>query len=112
MQLSPLEADFLGDLAQDDHALYEVFHFVRYHYPDASDPEVLRRGRELVATWLKRGWLTVLVRDAAEPVAATGALLALIDEHGIAGTYYFDGAPRLVLSPAAYRDVEWIGPAV
>jgi hypothetical protein len=112
MQLSPLEADFLGDLAQDDHALYEVFHFVRHHYPDATDAEVLRRGRELVATWLQRGWLAVRAGDAAEPAAATGALLTLIDEHGVAGTYHFDGAPRLVPTPAAYRDVERLGPAV
>lgn len=112
MQLSPLEADFLGDLAQDDHALYEVFHFVRHHYPMADDREVLRRGRELVATWLERGWLAIIPEAAAEPVPATDGLLVLIDEHGSAGTYYFDGAPRLVLGPAAYRDVEWVGPAV
>lgn len=112
MQLSPLEADFLGDLAQDDHALYEVFHFVRHHHPTADDTEVLRRGRELVSTWLGRGWLVVVAEDLAEPATATEVLLALIDQHGTAGTYHFDGAPRLALGPAAYRDVEWIGPAV
>ena len=112
MELTRLETDLLGDMAQDDHALYEVFHFVRLHHPDADDTEVLRRGRELVATWLQRGWLAVLPNGTATPVQATEALLAIIDTQGIAGTYHFDGAPRLVPGLAAYRDVEWMRPAV
>jgi hypothetical protein len=112
MNLTPLEADLLGDLAQDDHALYEIFHFVRHHYPTAGDDEVLRRGRELVGAWVERGWLAVLPEGAAEPVEATEELLAAIDEQGVAGTYYCDAAPRLMLTPTAYRDVDWIRPAV
>lgn len=110
--LTPLESDFIGDLAQDDHALYEVFHFVRLHHPDADDREVLRRGRELVAAWLQRGWLAVLADGSTTPVEATESLLLTIDRNGIAGTYGYADAPRLVLAPAAFRDVEWIRPAV
>ena len=112
MELTPLETDLLGDIAQDDRALYEVFHFVRLHHPDADDYDVLRRGRELVATWLCRGWLAVLADGNSTPVPATDALLSIIDQQGIAGTYGYDGAPRLVPGPGAYRDVEWIRPAV
>ena len=112
MELTRLEADLLGDLARDDHALFEVFHFVRLHHPDAGDEEVLRRGRDLVAAWLRRGWLAVLPESGSTPVAATDGLLASIDARGIAGTYGYDGAPRLVPGPAAYRDIEWLAPAV
>ena len=35
MELTRLETGLLGDMAQDDHALYEVFDFVRLHHPDA-----------------------------------------------------------------------------
>ena len=111
MELTPLESDFLGDLAQDDHALFEVFFFVRAHHRDADDAEVLRPGRELVATWLQRGWLAVLLADGLPPRPATGELLAIIDRHGVPGTYGGYDAPRLVPGPGAYRDVEWIGPA-
>jgi hypothetical protein len=112
MKLTPLEEDLLGDLAQDDHALYEVFHFVRHHYPEANDQEVLQRGRELIVAWLQRGWLALLHESSAEPAIATDALLSVIDAQGVGGTYYFDGAPRLVPGPAAYRDVEWMRPSL
>ena len=112
MELTQLEADLLGDMAQDDHALCEVFHFVRLHHPIADDHEVLRRGRELVAMWLQRDWLAVLPTGSSIPVKATAALLEIIDQHGIAGTYGYEGAPRLVPGPGAYRDVEWLKPAV
>ena len=112
MELTALEADLLGDMAQDDHALYEVFHFVRLHHPDAADDEVFRRGRELIRTWLQRGWLAVLPDGSSTPVEATDTLLGIVDAQGVAATYAFEGAPRLVPGHAAYRDVEWLGPAV
>ena len=44
MSLTPLEADFLGDLAQDDYDLWELFQFVRLHNPEDED-RGLARGR-------------------------------------------------------------------
>jgi hypothetical protein len=32
VELSQLETDLLGDMAQDDHCLFEVFQFVRLHH--------------------------------------------------------------------------------
>jgi len=51
MSLTPLEADFLGDLAQDDYDLWELFQFVRLHHPEAGDGG-LAPSRELLSSWL------------------------------------------------------------
>lgn len=112
MQLSELEADLLGDLAGDDHSLHEVFAFVRHHQPTAKDEEVLRIGRDLVATWVARGWL-VLAGDGAMWGAARGTpdLVPLIDRLGTDATRFFVGSPWLRLGPQAYADVDWLRPA-
>jgi hypothetical protein len=108
MDLTELEADFISDLAQDSHGLYEVFFFVRHHDPTADDGEVLRRGRELIATWIERGWLAVSRDGGASPLAGVDGLLEMIDEHGVAGTYGFEQAPWIILAPQAYVDVAWL----
>ena len=108
MKLTELEEDLLGDLAQDDHAVYEVFHFVRAHHPAAEDAEVLRVGRNLVAQWLQRGWLALSEHDGLKPPGGAGDLLNIIDRKGIEGTYEFANAPWLALAPKAREDVEWL----
>jgi hypothetical protein len=55
MQIDPIETDILGDMAQDDHSLYEIFEFVRGHHPDAFDTEVFATGRQILANWIQRG---------------------------------------------------------
>ncbi len=57
------------------------------HHPNMDGQDVLRRGRELVATWLERRWLAVLAEDSSTPVEATEALLEIVDQQGIAGTF-------------------------
>ena len=46
--LDALEADFFGDLAQDTHGVWEVFEFVRLHYPDLTDEQVFERGHDYI----------------------------------------------------------------
>ena len=41
-----VEADFFCDLAQDTHGLWEIFEFVRCHYPQLADDAVFNRGRD------------------------------------------------------------------
>ena len=53
--LDKLEADFFGDLAEDTHGLWEVFEFVRLHYPELSDQQVLERGRDYITRWSDGG---------------------------------------------------------
>jgi len=92
MSLTPLEADFLGDLAQDDYDLWELFQFVRLHHPEDADGG-LARGRELLATWLAKGW----IEDALGNLDAQG-ILASLDQLGAKGADYSDRSPRLHLS--------------
>ena len=113
MQLSPLETDRLGDLAQDDHSLYEIFEFVRLHHPELTDDGVLSTGRELVAAWVSRKWLA-LAEDGVmrEPAQSTDDLLPIIDRVGTSATRHFNGSPLVSLAPQAFADVEWLNRTV
>ena len=113
MELSLLEKDLLGDLAQDDHQLYEVFEFVRLHHPELSEDGVLSTGRALVAAWVQHGWLALAGDGAMWGAAHSVAdLVPIIDRLGPAATRYFEGSPWLSLAPRAYADIEWLKPAV
>jgi hypothetical protein len=57
--LDKLEADFFGDLAKDTHGLWEVFEFVRLHYPELSDQQVFERGRDYITRWNDAGWIRI-----------------------------------------------------
>ncbi|SRR6266550_3090881 len=54
-----LEADFFGDLAEDTHGLWEVFDFVRLHYPEFTDEQVFERGRDYITRWIDAGWIRI-----------------------------------------------------
>ncbi len=113
MHLTPLETDLLGDMAEDDHGLWEVFEFVRLHHPNAADGEVFKIGRDLLATWIDRGWLRLAGEVPKWGLAqAMTDVLPIVDKHGIEATRHFDGAPWLDLAPRAYADVKWLRRAV
>ena len=109
MNLDPLEADFWSDMGADDHGLWELFEFVRLHYPHADDGEVLRRGRLLLSTWLSRGWLE-LARSSAKSgaVDSIDGVLPLIDRLETSSTRFFVGAPWIRLTLKATADVPWL----
>ncbi len=109
MHIDPIETDILGDFAQDDHSLYELFEFVRGHQPRASDSEVLTAGRQILATWLQRGWLQ-LAGDGAMWGAARSVddLLPLVDRLGPNATRFFVGSPWVRLTTKAVSDVPWL----
>ena len=92
MSLSPLEADFLGDLSQDDYDLWELFQFVRLHHPADAD-RGLARGRKLLAGWLAKGW----IEDADGNLDAEGILKGL-DGLGASGADFALQSPRLHLT--------------
>ena len=75
IQIDPIETDILGDFARDDHSLFEIFDFVRGHQPHSSDSEVFTIGRQILASWVQRGWLQ-LAGDGAMWGAARGVVVA------------------------------------
>jgi hypothetical protein len=96
MNLSPLENDLLGDLAQDDHSLYEMFEFVRLHHPALEDQGVLAMGRALVSSWVERNWLELAGDGAMWGSARTVTdLVPIIDRLGQDVLHYFVGSPWL-----------------
>lgn len=95
--LSTLEADLLDELGRDDHALYEVFFFVRLHHSGASDAEVLEIGRELLTAWLERGWLK-LSEEGRRLEGGVSEILAVIDQAGVTVTYGIEDPPWVSLS--------------
>jgi hypothetical protein len=101
------EADFFGDLKFDTHGLWEVFEFVRLHFPEASEAQVLEKGRVYIARWIRSGWIQI----AAKPlypttVSSLAALPEFLEQHGAAATYYLENAPSFDITEEAERVYE------
>ncbi len=90
-ELSNVEFDFLGDLCGDDHDLWEIFQFVRLHEPELSERAVAMRGRDILISWLERGWIQITDSDAA--LMSTARLIGLLEERADSAADYFDYAP-------------------
>ena len=105
--LDALEADFFGDLAEDTHGVWEVFEFVRLHYPDLADEKVFERGYDYIARWLQAG----LVRLSNTPlhsstVRTSSDLLHFLRQHAVAATRYVENAPSLDITEEGQRACE------
>ncbi len=113
MDLTALERDLLGDVAQDAHGLWEVFAFVRLHHRGLSEPELLQVGRDLLATWIARGWLALgAVEEGSPAIERIEELVPLVDRLGPRAMDTFEGVPWLELGAKAYQDVPWLSDAV
>jgi hypothetical protein len=114
MELTPLEADLLGDMAQDDYELFEIFQFVRHHHGH-HEARVRSIGRGLLASWIARGWLGLAQSDPgvgpANAVSDIRVVLTLVDRAGTLGAKFPGADTRLRLTEQARADVEWLGPA-
>jgi hypothetical protein len=110
VELSRLEEDLIGDLAQDDHALYEVFFFVRHHAGDEPDERtILPLGRVLLDSWIQRGWLAIAPNPSETArIDQVAQIIPLVDSLGETATQYFVGAPWLRLGKKAYEDLPWL----
>ena len=114
MTLTPLESDLLGDMAQDDHDLFEVFQFVRLHHGH-DEAQVRQVGRALLASWIARGWLALAedasVHDRSDAPSNISAVLKLVDQAETLGADFPGANTRLRLTGQARADVEWLGAA-
>ena len=102
--LDRCEFDFFGDLATDTHGLWEVFEFVRLHYPDLSDAQVFERGHDYISRWIDAGWIRV--SDAPlhpSSVSDFPALLEFLRRHGPAATRYLEDSPSVDITEKAQR---------
>jgi hypothetical protein len=103
----PLEADFFGDMAEDTHGLWEVFGFVRLHYPKLSDQQVFERGRDYITRWSDAGWIRI--SDAPiHPSTITSLTQAMefLQQHGSEATRYLENSPSLDPTDEALRVYE------
>jgi hypothetical protein len=108
MHLSALERDLLGDLAQDSHELWEIYAFVRSSHPNLENDAIVRRGNELIASWVSREWLKAFRSRSSSDVLSGGELLAEIDGLGPQASDPAKGKIVLQLTDRASRDVKWL----
>jgi hypothetical protein len=111
VSLSKLEEDFLGDLSQDSHELWELYEFVRLHFDKVSDEEVLHRGNELLSIWVERGWLTARLSRNVPTILSGEQLLAHVNKLGFAAIDPEKGDLLLDITEKASKDVKWLGTA-
>ena len=99
-----LEADFFGDMAYDTHGLWEVFEFVRLHYPELDDERVLERGRAYITRGIDAGWIRI--SDAPiypSTITTLPAGLSFLQHHGAAATRYLENSPSIDPTEEALR---------
>jgi hypothetical protein len=106
IKLSKLEEDFVGDLAQDNHGVWEAFEFARFHYPGAVKSEVWTIGRDLLNSWISRGWLEV--RSGVGDPLPTSALTRLLDEGPGRAMQPLRDSLWLVPASRAFEDITWL----
>jgi hypothetical protein len=67
-----LEVDFFGDLAGDTHGFWQVFEFVRLHYPKLNDEQVFERGRNYIMRWATQVGFASVTRHFIHPPLPIG----------------------------------------
>jgi len=109
MDLTALERDLLGDMAEDHHSAREIVGFVRLHHGD--DPSTVRRTlRWLLATWYERGWLAVADRPpdySGSQAADIPELVMLLDRADLLTPGWEGAETWLRLTDRAHFDQPW-----
>jgi hypothetical protein len=105
--MTAAELDFIGDLAGDDHRVWEAFAFVRLHSPQLTDEQVFAAGRRFLADWAYRGWITAT--DLSCTSLSPEAFLQTIDRLEIAALDPEHGSDcNLSLTARARQEVPWL----
>jgi len=98
------EADFFGELATDAHGVWEVFEFVRLHFPAADETQVLQKGLDYIMRWIRAGWIQISDSPLYPSTIATlPALSYFLWERGAAATHYMENSPSLDITEEALR---------
>jgi hypothetical protein len=88
--LTPLELDFLGDLCEEDHQIWQVFEFVGLYHNSISGLEIFESGRKLLLDWLQQGWIDVVETKNRREKMGSEALANFFDRTGISLMTQFD----------------------
>lgn len=105
--LDKLEADFFGDMATETHGLWEVFEFVRLHYPELSDEQVFERGCTYIRRWIDADWIRISEAPIYPSTITTlSDSLSFLQQHGTAATRYLENSPSIDPTDEALRVYE------
>jgi hypothetical protein len=63
VEVSAWQFDFLGDLAQDTHGVWEMFAFIRLHHPDFTQAQIFGEAVKSLRLFRKNGWVDVAKRQ-------------------------------------------------
>lgn len=115
VELTPLEADILGDMAGDSHLVGEIVGFVRAADKFADDYGIYHQAFALLESWTSRGSLQ-LADKASRPVGLR-TMEQLIAQFGLEGIRAVSEESdvwlvEIDLTDQAFRDVEWLRGAV
>jgi hypothetical protein len=107
--MNKIELDFISDLTQDDHGIWEVFEFVQLHLPELSLEEVLEMGKSLLSKWLADEIVIARSGESIDSrILTTKDALLRIEEAGNEAVTWFPQAPWLQLGPKAQESYPWI----
>lgn len=115
MDLTDLEQDILGDMAQDSHGVGELVGYIRSRAPVASNVVIFGQLRSLLSSWIGRGWLQLGPPGRPRAgLASIGDILPWLDRQGppVVGLDSDVETPEVDLTDRAFEDVRWLRGAV
>ena len=94
--MTSVQTDFLSDLMQDTHGIWEIFGFVRLYHPNLNDDEVFHEGLSILKRWQKNGWIE-LSKNPIQPsdIRTIDEAFALMNKLKAKATMYFQNAPSI-----------------
>ncbi len=105
IEVTDIEQEVLEDMTFLPLHVGNVLDEVRKLCPDAMPAEARRVGRDLLASWIARGWLEVASRDGQRPPVGIDGLLAFVDKRPLKATADRRPWVWLRLTDRAYLDV-------
>lgn len=108
MLLSKLESDLIGDMACDGYYSWEIYQFVRHHYPLASEDEVLKIGYGLLDSWVGKGWLEAYQELENTRKISGEEILAFVRQAKDFASDPEKPTIRIELTDRAFEDIKWL----
>jgi hypothetical protein len=110
-ELTALEQDILGDMAWDSHGIGELAGFYRAANPTATDADVFDFVRDLISSWIDRGWVTIGPENRERVgLESIDDVVGFLHEYG-PDLFSLDSdrrLPEVNLTEQAFHDVPWL----